>query len=46
MASSEAGRPEFRPYISADQTIPEFTPKAIVLGVIFGLLFGVNSGIV
>src|SRR5512132_3658787 len=31
---------EFRPYISPDQSVPEFTPKAIALGVFFGLLFG------
>ena len=31
---------EFRPYISPEQDIPEFTPKAIVLGVFFGILFG------
>lgn len=40
MASpSEAGR-EFRPYIPPEQDIPEFTPKAIILGVFFGILFG------
>src|SRR5687767_15239257 len=31
---------EFRPYIPASQTIPEFTPMAILLGVFFGVLFG------
>ena len=31
---------EFRPYISPDQLVPEFTPKAIALGIFFGLLFG------
>jgi putative OPT family oligopeptide transporter len=35
----ESGQ-EFRPYISPDQDIPEFTPKAILLGVFFGILFG------
>src|SRR5512142_2802950 len=40
MASpSEAGR-EFRPYVPPEQDIPEFTPKAIVLGVVFGIIFG------
>src|ERR1700693_3559628 len=40
MASpSEAGR-EFRPYIPADQDIPEFTLKAVLLGIFFGILFG------
>ena len=31
---------EFRPYISSEQSVAEFTPKAIVLGIFFGLLFG------
>lgn len=31
---------EFKPYIPADQEVPEFTPKAIVLGAIFGIIFG------
>src|SRR5215472_11722981 len=31
---------EFRPYISPEQEVPEFTLKAIVLGVVFGILFG------
>ncbi len=31
---------EFRPYISSEQSVAEFTPKAIALGVFFGLLFG------
>ncbi len=39
MANPETGQ-DFRPYISSEQAIPEFTPKAIVLGVFFGILFG------
>jgi putative OPT family oligopeptide transporter len=31
---------EFKPYIVADRIIPEFTPKAILLGAFFGILFG------
>jgi putative OPT family oligopeptide transporter len=31
---------EFRPYIAPEQNVPEFTLKAIVLGVLFGILFG------
>ncbi len=35
---------EFQPYISADRTdIAEFTPKAIVIGVIFGIIFGAST---
>jgi putative OPT family oligopeptide transporter len=32
--------PEFRPYIPADQEIPEFTAKAVILGIVFGVIFG------
>jgi putative OPT family oligopeptide transporter len=31
---------EFKPYVPADQAPPEFTPKAIILGALFGILFG------
>ncbi len=31
---------EFRPYVSPEQDIPEFTPKAVILGIFFGLFFG------
>lgn len=30
----------FQPYISAKDLMPEFTPKAIILGSFFGILFG------
>ena len=30
----------FKPYISATEFIPEFTPKAIILGALFGIIFG------
>jgi uncharacterized oligopeptide transporter (OPT) family protein len=40
MARSEGPVPEFKPYIPADQSPPEFTVKAVVLGSFFGLLFG------
>ncbi len=30
----------FKPYISANDFIPEFTPKAIILGALFGIIFG------
>src|SRR5499427_5367395 len=39
MANSEPGQ-EFRPYIAPEQNVPEFTVKAIVLGVLFGIIFG------
>src|ERR687892_1671142 len=33
----------FQPYVSATQSVAEFTAKAIVLGVIFGLIFGAST---
>src|ERR1700687_2318132 len=37
--AQESGQ-DFRPYIAAEQNVPEFTAKAIILGVLFGILFG------
>lgn len=34
---------EFKPYIAAKDFIPEFTPRAILLGAIFGIIFGAAS---
>jgi putative OPT family oligopeptide transporter len=31
---------EFKPYVAPEQEIPEFTLKAVVLGSLFGILFG------
>src|SRR5947208_3454048 len=31
---------EFKPYVPADSLMKEFTPRAIILGGIFGVLFG------
>ncbi|MDY7231520.1 OPT family oligopeptide transporter [Hyalangium rubrum] len=42
-ATPAAAKPEvdFQPYISADRSdVAEFTPKAIIIGVIFGIIFG------
>ncbi|MBK8880494.1 MAG: oligopeptide transporter, OPT family [Haliscomenobacter sp.] len=36
----ETNKPSFQPYISAKDFIPEFTPKAILLGAFFGIIFG------
>src|SRR5918912_366921 len=33
----------FQPYVPASQSPPEFTVKAIVIGVLFGLLFGAST---
>jgi putative OPT family oligopeptide transporter len=40
MAHEGSSGSEFRPYISPDQDIPEFTLKAVLLGIFFGVLFG------
>jgi putative OPT family oligopeptide transporter len=37
---AEASEKKFQPYIPATTVIPEFTPKAIVAGAIFGIIFG------
>lgn len=31
---------EFKPYIETTTVVPEFTPKAIILGALFGIIFG------
>ena len=33
----------FQPYVPSNQTLREFTAKAIILGAAFGLLFGASS---
>lgn len=38
--SSTAPPGEFRPYIAANESVPEFTLRAILLGAVFGVLFG------
>jgi putative OPT family oligopeptide transporter len=38
--SSTAPPGEFRTYISAEESIKEFTLRAVILGALFGLLFG------
>ena len=38
-----AGATTFKPYISAAQSPAEFTTKAIILGALFGLLFGAST---
>lgn len=40
-----AGAPpaEFQPFVPADSRLPELTPRAIVAGIFFGILFGAVS---
>ena len=43
-ASSEASAsPAFQPYVPASQSPAEFTLKAVIIGVLFGLLFGAST---
>jgi putative OPT family oligopeptide transporter len=39
----EPAKPTFQPYVPPTQTPLEFTAKAIVLGILFGLLFGAST---
>lgn len=34
---------DHQPYISPSQTLAEFTPRALILGVILGLIFGASN---
>ncbi len=34
---------EHKPYIPANQEVAEFTPKAVIFGAIFGILFGAST---
>ena len=36
-------KPVFQPYVPASQSPAEFTPRAIVLGAVFGLIFGAST---
>src|SRR5262245_29374143 len=37
---SSGNQPPFQPYVPDESTMAEFTPKAIVIGVVFGIIFG------
>ncbi|HKX28958.1 MAG TPA: oligopeptide transporter, OPT family [Blastocatellia bacterium] len=46
MPSPESGSTKseaHQPYVPASTVIPEFTPRAVILGVIFGLIFGAST---
>jgi len=40
MAEEKASEKKFKPYIPDEQIVPEFSPKAIILGAVFGIIFG------
>lgn len=39
----QASTPPFEPYISASATVAEFTPRAVIIGAILGMIFGASS---
>jgi putative OPT family oligopeptide transporter len=41
--SSTAPPGEFRPYMEADESVKEFSLRAVILGALFGILFGAVS---
>ncbi|WP_263382220.1 OPT family oligopeptide transporter [Granulicella arctica] len=40
MASTPVSKPAFKPFVPATESRPEFTPRALILGAFFGVLFG------
>src|SRR5512142_2335871 len=42
-ATKVTGTPAFQPYVPATQSPAEFTLKAVIIGVLFGLLFGAST---
>src|SRR3954449_9661208 len=38
-----ASAPKFQPYVPASESPAEFTAKAVVLGILFGLIFGAST---
>src|SRR6266705_2375966 len=41
--ATPVSQPGFQPYVTASQSPAEFTAKAVVIGVLFGLLFGAST---
>ena len=39
----EIKEPVFKPYISATDNVKEFTVKAIIMGSLFGIIFGMST---
>ena len=40
MAQEPLAPGEFKPYVPDSFVIPEFTPRAVILGMLFGVVFG------
>ena len=43
LARGEQSRPRIEPYIAPETRLPEFTPRALMLGTILGMVFGASS---
>ena len=43
MADALAPATEHKPYVPDEARIAEFTPKAVIVGAFFGLLFGAST---
>src|SRR5258708_37951748 len=43
MADNDAVAAAHKPYVLDETSMPEFTPKAILVGVFFGLIFGAST---
>jgi len=41
--AAAAAEPDFKPYVADDSKMPEFTAKAVIIGAIFGLIFGAST---
>jgi putative OPT family oligopeptide transporter len=41
--ASAAGPKEFKPYVAPETTVAELTPKAVIAGAFFGVLFGAST---
>src|SRR6476469_8232608 len=41
--TTETAAPKFQPYIKATDSPAEFTARAVILGILFGLLFGAST---
>src|ERR687886_2463862 len=43
MAEQLAPVADHKPYVADDSRIAEFTPKAVIVGAVFGLIFGAST---
>ena len=43
LAAENLARPDFKPFVSADQSPSELTARALLMGSLLGLIFGASS---